>query len=487
MKKIVFSLCVFMVFFNTYAQKIYTPTLSSPANAATNQMPDVFLDWGAVSGGLGLHYEIALDTNQSFTDPIVYSTSSTAINAEELLFGETYYWHVRAIDNYDTSYWSTARNFTVIDNVSLTSPANSATNQNPNVTIDWAGTMTGITNYDYELDTSANFDSSLKWDGSTSSAVSQATPSNLLFGTIYYWHVRARHSVDTSSWCTARSFTTRDTFNLYTPADSALNQSPNVQLKSIGVPGILYYKFELDTASSFDSPLLYEEENDSNFIKCQELMFGYKYYWRAIGRHSEDTTSWSSVRKFTVTDTLILSSPANSSTNVSTKPTLKWTTIAGVSGFQLQYDTSSGFTDPVIEDADTNLYEITQHLDTSEVYYWRVRAFHSNDTTEWSAIWSFTTADGFSGINNVDVENNIALYPNPCKGKLILQIQYANTADAKLKVMDILGQSVFEKEMSISSGINKEEINLSSLKEGIYLIRLQEGNKTYTRKLVIDK
>ena len=52
--------------------RIYTPTLSSPENGAIDQMPDVVLDWNAVTGGNTgiINYELQMDTDPAFGSPV---------------------------------------------------------------------------------------------------------------------------------------------------------------------------------------------------------------------------------------------------------------------------------------------------------------------------------------------------------------------------------------------------------------------------------
>jgi hypothetical protein len=82
----------------TAQERIYTPELNIPANGAVDQMPDVVLDWNAVTGGNTgiIKYDIQLDTDPGFTNPANFQTEFlTAYKTSMLLFGQTYYWHVR--------------------------------------------------------------------------------------------------------------------------------------------------------------------------------------------------------------------------------------------------------------------------------------------------------------------------------------------------------------------------------------------------------
>jgi len=88
---------------------------------------------------------------------------------------------------------------------------------------------------------------------------------------------------------------------------------------------------------------------------------------------------------------------------------------------------------------------------------------------------SFIT-DGVLGINSNNLEN-LALYPNPTKS--ILNID--NAENATVEVFDLLGRVVLTKN---NISIN-EQLNVSALNSGTYLIRISNDNKVVTDKFVI--
>ena len=61
--------------------RIYTPELISPADGAINQVPNVTLDWNAVTGGNTgiINYEVQLDTDPTFPDPIIFQTEFVTV------------------------------------------------------------------------------------------------------------------------------------------------------------------------------------------------------------------------------------------------------------------------------------------------------------------------------------------------------------------------------------------------------------------------
>lgn len=155
MKKIYLTLVsLLLVSLMASAQtRIYTPELRAPANNAVGQMPDVVLDWDAVTGqGQTITYTLQLAQNADFSDATTFEpTIFTAMKMNELKFGEYYYWRVKATDGITTSEWSDPFIFRVANTVTITAPNNQST-QNPDPLVKW-NPLTGVTHYDLQIDT----------------------------------------------------------------------------------------------------------------------------------------------------------------------------------------------------------------------------------------------------------------------------------------------------------------------------------------------
>ncbi|HDQ16479.1 MAG TPA: hypothetical protein ENN45_05425, partial [Bacteroidetes bacterium] len=106
---------VCLTIISTYLFAWNTPVHTSPSNASTS-WTGITLDWDAVSGSE--KYQLQVDTSSSFNSAVLYNVHKDYINSsssnddtkeylDNLFFGETYYWRVRAYITGDTSAWST--------------------------------------------------------------------------------------------------------------------------------------------------------------------------------------------------------------------------------------------------------------------------------------------------------------------------------------------------------------------------------------------
>lgn len=505
MKRTIFTFFLLFAVYSLMAEQlVYTPTLKSPADNAINQMPDVPLQWYAITGDTNLQYELMFDTSALFNSPMKFDTVQhllTGYKTRYLLFGTVYYWKVRAIDNSITSAWTPIRSFTVFNNLLLTGPALGDSSQNPDATIAWDSVIvsptliTGVSFYDFQVDTSTNFNSPLLVNGTVPSNIFKYKNMNLRFHTTYYWRVRPRHAGGAGTWDTTLwNFKILRKPTLTSPGNNATNQFLNVALKwnvSNPITGILAYQYQIALDQNFTS-IVNSSESAANIDTAQFLRFGTTYYWRVRARHLTDTSEWSLTYNFTVINIVVLKLPANNAVNVAQKPLLVWTKQTGITGYQVELDSVNTFTNPLVtfkpKAADVQ-YQVTAKLLYLKKYYWRMRAFAGTavtaDTSDWSPTWSFTVM-GPTGIEENSVPS-FALYPNPTSGKIYIRVDSKEVNTVMFTIFDLVGKKIIEKQMNLKEGLNTEEFNLENIGKGVYIGHLTIGNNSVNQKIIIEK
>ena len=504
MKRIISLLFSLLSAISLMAQTdVYTPTLKTPVDSANNQVPNVMLSWNAIAGSTGLQYQIQVDTTANFNSPMKVDTTQTLLTGfrtHELIFGQTYYWRVRAIDLGQTSYWSTVWSFVVFDQVGLSKPTNNQADQVPNVNLEWKNTVsqdglnvtiTGVKYWDYQYDSVSTFNSPAFREGTVAASVLKAPTSNLRFGQKYYYRVRARHNLSTSSWCEPWGFTIVDKITLSAPNDAAANQMMDVQIRWKNITGIIAYEYQLARDAAFNE-IITQNEVDTNQVKCTLLQFGEKVYWRVRARQINDTSSWSNSRNLTVINTVILKSPSDASTDIDLKPSFLWTAQTGISGYQLQLDSVNTFPNPIINTnpkSTETTYASNKKLQNLKTYYWRMRALSDGgalaDTSDWSAPWSFVTI-GTQGIGDKS-QTTFSIFPNPASDKVSIRIESAEAKPIQVAIVDLIGKTVFSGEFNLGSGTNTREIGLDNISKGVYILRLTIDGQTLNRKLIVDR
>ena len=499
MKKLLstlFFLFVIAIFSLSAQNRIYPPTPLAPENGDDNQMPDVVLDWAAVGGSGGIvEYELQLDTSGSFSTATTFPIQElSGLQMQYLTFGEEYFWRVRSMEGSEVSDWSETFAFTTFEMVALNKPNDNADEQDPDVELkckDRIGSaiITGVETYEFQADTSENFNSPLLWEGTSETFTMHA--SYLHFGETYHWRARAAHMEDKSAWSDVRALIAIPAPFLDAPSTNSTDLGLEIVLEWEDISGVIDYSFELSADPDFtisfkiilDVPIY---TSDGGYIT-----FGEEYYWRVRANHDTDTSDWSEVWDFTTTSTVYLNTPEDGAVDVGINPELTWDMVTGIDFFQVQYNSSIIFDDPccneLVEPTD-NFFQVIYILDYSSTYYWRVRTMKGIDTTAWSDVYAFTTIPEDFGIDEAPFDaSNINIYPNPSNGKLFIDIADDNNAEVSVYIMDLLGQVHVQENVLFGQGNTSEMFDLSNLANGLYLVKLTKGGQSYSHKITIHK
>ncbi len=405
------------------------PSIASPADGA-DTWSGVTLNWNAVANSQ--QYEWQADTSADFNSPAFQGGTKNYINTsgnnsdtEHFLtntyFGATYYWRVRAYIAGDTSDWN-LRTIIIRNYVNLTSPANGADVWS-GVTLDW-GVHTGIAQYHWQADTSADFNSPALQFGTNNYINSTDGNSdtrhflvNTYFGKTYYWRVRVTNAVDTSAWSEVRTVNIRNYVTMSTPANGAVNRSvAGITLNWVPHNGVSHYQMQLDSTGLFNGPYL--QNHNKAFINSTNgnsdtqqstgaLAANTIYFWRVRARNAVDTCAWTTWTFSTGSDPIVLPqtpsvliAPADGSTLSGLSTTIVWNSVPGVTTYYYEYSIHPNFTNPQLGIiSDTSAF--ISGLNAAMTYYWRVLSVNGSLTSEWSETWSFTASAGTITTANV--------------------------------------------------------------------------------------
>ena len=262
---------------------------SGPANASTNQHRIPTLSWTASTGGLSMEYQYCY----SSTNPCTYAdethTYDTSIQLGTLDPNTTYYWNVRAVDDFgsidldgSTTDWSFTTGTDFPGAFSKIGPADTATNQPSNLTLSW-GASEGATQYDICIDESNDGACNTYWIN----AYTATSIDPYLFGllgpnTTYYWQVEATNSFGTTDADSGnyRSFTTAHNpgnFSMSSPANGATNQPINLTLSWTASSDAISYQYCYGITSSPCTNWI--DAGTTRSASLNGLSPNTKYYW----------------------------------------------------------------------------------------------------------------------------------------------------------------------------------------------------------------
>lgn len=90
------------------------------------------------------------------------------------------------------------------------------------------------------------------------------------------------------------------------------------------------------------------------------------------------------------------------------------------------------------------------------------------------------------GISNEEFPTTVSLAPNPATDRLSLEFGNAMSGNTALELFDLKGQLIQSQDMQISRSGQREQLDVSHLPRGIYLLRLRYGNLIYRQKVILQ-
>ena len=116
--------------------------------------------------------------------------------------------------------------------------------------------------------------------------------------------------------------------------------------------------------------------------------------------------------------------------------------------------------------------------------------FISNDgTSTGNMYFKYKNITSTLGITEVSKKASFGIYPNPTtadkKVTVLFDVKEKDNNKGSVEVYDLTGKRVYNVELSNQAGLYKQDLNLSHLPSGNYLVKISYGGKTETKKLIV--
>ena len=92
-----------------------------------------------------------------------------------------------------------------------------------------------------------------------------------------------------------------------------------------------------------------------------------------------------------------------------------------------------------------------------------------------------------TGIKNQQNNNlSVELFPNPTKGETSVKINTPSSSTGNLTVVNVLGQIVYTKNISLDAGLNVVKIDAADFASGVYNVIIESNNTKTVKKLSVN-
>ena len=79
------------------------------------------------------------------------------------------------------------------------------------------------------------------------------------------------------------------------------------------------------------------------------------------------------------------------------------------------------------------------------------------------------------------------IYPNPARQSLVVDVQNMDDSKLTISIINTAGEILYEKDYVEFMGFVKDNLDVSTLSRGFYLIRFKNGSACKLKKLILIK
>ncbi len=121
--------------------------------------------------------------------------------------------------------------------------------------------------------------------------------------------------------------------------------------------------------------------------------------------------------------------------------------------------------------------------------YYRMYFISNDGSSTGNMYFKYKNITSVLGVTEIGKKASFGIYPNPTSADKRVTVLYDVKEKAgnkgHVEVYDLTGKRVHQAELSDQAGFYKQELNLSHLPSGNYLVKITFGGQTETKKLIV--
>ncbi len=245
-----------------------------------------------------------------------------------------------------------------------------------------------------------------------------------------------------------------------------------------GIPGLSFYEIRYRAVGAGSWTGGGSQSAPNTFKTIVGLTAGtpYEIEVRGFCGNPNFPGPWSATTIFSTSDACVAPTNLNTVNITGTTATMTWTPVPTTNYYQIRYRTAAGpgtwVSSTITGTASSKNYTgLTLNTD----YEWQIRAICNPSpfsTGPWSGLSSFTTLASKPSLEEMILENNILVYPNPATSVLMVDLKTEVAQQTVVKLYDISGRLVKQMQAQHESGTQTMTISLNELSNGMYTVQV---------------
>ncbi len=90
-----------------------------------------------------------------------------------------------------------------------------------------------------------------------------------------------------------------------------------------------------------------------------------------------------------------------------------------------------------------------------------------------------------TGVNDLFSNGSLDIYPNPNNGQFTVAFNLEMQDDYKVKIINAIGQSVYEESLSNFSGNYNKQLDITTYGKGVYQLSITNSNNQTVKKVMV--
>ena len=138
----------------------------------------------------------------------------------------------------------------------------------------------------------------------------------------------------------------------------------------------------------------------------------------------------------------------------------------------------------------SRLIDISRTFDAGQEVLFRFRLFADQSAHGWG--WAIDNLQIQGNVTSVEEffgrNQEVAIFPNPSQGELSVEAELLKQPKSlELEILNLQGKSLFKRDIQSFNAKLSESVDLNSLPEGTYLVRIKTEGGVVTRRFVINR